>query len=167
MVFKRDYIGDILVIESDCLQGKIIRPWTGKYNHLAMRKLPNLATSITLTGPERYLLSDPPEEWISFIMLRDKRLNKFDREKIRNLEKKLEKKYDLKLLFNLAFKQINGAEPNGDNISHVGKYNCSSRISRIYEILGYEIINGIHSSQIRPIHFLESKYFEKIKEYKK
>ena len=162
----RKYLGDILVIESEFWQGKLIKPFTGKYNHSAMRTHPNQASSVVLGGIEKYLLSYVPDKWKSYIILRHKTITDSDREKLRRFNKLLPKKYDIKLLLKLAYRQLNGVEPNEDILSRDG-FDCSSRPARMYEMLGYPVVDGVDSSQIRPVHFLESKYFEVIREWER
>lgn len=163
---SRDYLGDILVIESECWQGRIIRPFTGSYNHLAMRTHPNQAVALSNEGLEKYLLSEIPEEWNGFVMLRHKTLLDFERDKLKRWNRQLSDKYDFNLLLKLAWRQIKGIEPNDEDLSGKG-FDCSSRPARMYEMLGYPIIDGIDSSQIRPVHYLESPYFERLKEWQK
>lgn len=162
----RKYIGDILVIESEFWQGKLIKPFTGNYNHSAIRTHPNQASSVVFGGIEKYFLSDVPDKWKSYIILRHKYITNSDREKLRKLNKLLPKKYDVKLLLKLAWRQFNEIELDGDILSRDG-FDCSSRPARLYEMLGYPVIDNVDSSQIRPIHFLESKYFEPIMEFKR
>ena len=163
---NRNYIGDILVISSDYWQGRIIKPFTGEYNHTAMRTHPNMAMAIYPNGFEKCILSDPPEEWASYIMLRHRGLNEKDRDELKRLNRNLSKKYDLNLLFKLAWRQMKGIEPGSEDLSGNG-FDCSSRPARMYEMLDYPIIDGIHSSQIRPVHFLESEYFDEVRHWKR
>ncbi len=163
----RDYIGDILVIKSKCWQARLIQPFTGEYNHVAMRTHPNLATGISPDGLEKYILSKPPEEWNSYVMVRDKRLTDKDRQQIKRMNKTLSTKYDLKLLLKLGFMQMMYLKPDDVDMSGDG-FSCSSRPARLSEILfSHSVIDGVHSSQVRPSMYLESPYFDIIKEWKR
>src|SRR3990167_3915450 len=96
-----DYIGDILVIESNCWQGRVLTPFTGKYNHTALRTQQNVATALTNEGMEKYYLSDPPKEYEEFKVMRHKKISDLDRRRIKGLDMILGKDYDYLLLLKL------------------------------------------------------------------
>ena len=163
---SENYVGDILVIESSCWQGRLIKPWTGTYNHSAMRTHRNAATAINISGSERYILSKPPKQWIQYHMMRHRGLTDKDRKSLKSLDKLISTEYDFRLLLRLAWRQMAGVEPNMDDISGVGN-SCSSKQAFEFHLIGWKVKDDVHYSQVRPSMFLESPYFDEIKYWRK
>ena len=86
---------------------------------------------------------------------------------LKRLNSETSSSYDLKLLFKLAKRKLQGHIPNNLDFSHYGRSNCSSRIAQMFNVLDLEINRDVHFSQIEPSHFVDSSYFDLVGEWKK
>lgn len=160
-----DPFGDVILYEGNDLESKILKPFTGKYTHCAIRTREEVAKGIDLWGDVSHDLLDPMNCYNSYVILRHKFITSEKRDKLRELHKVTPNDYDLKLLFKILYRKLGKKAPNLEDLSTLGKFDCSSRIAKMYVQANLEI-GDINHSQFEPVHFL-SKYFEIIKEWKK
>lgn len=160
-----DVFGDIVIYEGNDIIDRVIKSFTGKYTHCAIRTREESAKGIDLWGDISHDLLDPMDCYNSYIIVRHKYITPEKREKLRELHKVTSNDYDLKLLFKILYRKLRKKVPDLEDLSITGKFNCSSRIAKMYVQANLEI-GDINHSQMEPYHFL-NKYFEIIKEWKR
>lgn len=162
-----DYFGDVIIYKGNGIESKILKPFTGEWTHTALRINRGTAQSLDFWGKLKHDLYSPNKIYDEYIILRHKDINKGNQKSLSRLNRMTKSEYDLKLLFNLAFRKIMGYESNQKDISNPDKSNCSTRVSHMFDILELRINWNIHYSQIEPHHFLESQHFEQVGEWKR
>ena len=156
----KEVFGDVVLLEGHSLEARIISHFTEQPIHVALRTEPSKAVSIELVkGVVRYDLRNPAPEYSRLMILGHKYITPTDRDKLWRLNLELSTDYDLLLLINLGIKKLFKKEPDSKDMSHESKYLCTSRIAKMYDIIGFPINYRIHPSQIESKHFLENPDF--------
>ena len=165
---NENVFGDVVVFKSNSLEARLITAITkNKYNHCALRTEETKAKNITRRGTLEYDLSNPTGRYDSYIILEHKEITPRRREQLYLWDKLVKNNYSTRSILTLASRHLLGMEKNYDRIIKPGKLNCSTRIALIYKMVFIPILRDIHHTQIEPNDFLDSPYFEVIKEWKR
>ncbi len=157
--------GDVVLFEGKDFEGKILRPFTGKYHYCAIQTGEETARVIDMWGDVAHDLFEPMDCYKSYVIMRHKNITSELRDNLKMLHKTMSNDYDLKLIFELFFRKLIGKKPDLEDLSRVDKFNCSSRIAKMYVNIGLELGNVNHS-QFEPRHFI-SKYFDEVRLWKR
>ena len=104
------HFGDIILIESETLESKILGWFTGsKINHCAIRTGENEAESVEINkGKSVYDLSNLPPEYIGIWVLMHKDLTEKKRADMKQHYKMIGKEYDLRRIVTMGNRIIRG-----------------------------------------------------------
>lgn len=164
----RNFFGDVVVYKGNSLEAKILKIFTGEFTHSALRINEDYAESLDWFGHLEHNLKKPKKHYLEYVILRHKEMTP---EIQRNLERfrnsQTFESYDLKLLFKLAKRKLQGYIPNKLNFSNYGKTNCSSELAEVFDVFDLKINRDIHYSQIEPHHFVDSRYFDVVGDWKR
>lgn len=160
--------GNIVLFEGKDWESRVVSFFTkSKYNHVAIQVRRNVTMSITRNGKSRRYLNSPGDWVDSYLILEHKEINPTNRRRMRKNNNQLTDEYDTGILLRLAFRHVIGKEPDLEDISRGGGFNCSNKPAYLYNLEGRKIMDGVHSSQIEPQHYLEGGYFEIIQEWRR
>jgi hypothetical protein len=159
----QDY-GDVVILSGNDLESKVLKLFTNKWTHAALRLDKNWAYGINITNKRYIHLTKIQDCYSEYVILRHKRIDEHTKDLLKDLNRTVSKEYSYNALFKLMIRKIKGKEPDWEYIDGLV---CSSRIAKMYSLAGLKINDNINPSQIEPIHFIKSTYFNKISEWKK
>ena len=154
--------GDIVLFDGNDLYSKIIKHFTkSDYVHSAIRSHRNTSRTVSRKGKEFISLVNPSDDITKYLILEHEDIQNYHRNEMRKIDKFLEYDYDLLGVGMLALKHLIDFNDELD-ISRPGKFQCASRIARLYELVDLDWwpsqLEPMHFSQAQPHYFLNENF---------
>jgi len=169
LIMPDGYFGGVVLCHGISYQSRAIRLFTrSPFAHCGLRISETEFESMEWPNKIlKYSLENPPEQYLEYIIQEPIEISASQRLALQILNEQIPKDYDVSLILRLAKRHLLKKKPDLTDISKKDVYACSYRHALLFEMIGIEVIQGVHPSQIEPQHFLESKNFRTIRKWKR